>query len=249
MQMTRIPEQLVFSTIQPIMFVLLFAYVFGSAIPLADGGSYKEFLMAGIFAQIAAFATRPDQRRPWPGHDQGHRRPVPLAAHGPLGRAGRAHHRRHGEPVLPVRRDVDHRLLIGWSINNGIPKAIARLRPAPAVRLRDELDRRVDRPVGEDRSRWPTPPASSGCSRSRSCRTPSCRPPACRGSCRPSPSGTRSASTVSACSRAVRQPQPLQQRQPARQVPDPRSRWAGRPLILIVFVPLAVRKYRSATSR
>ena len=63
--MTRIPDQLVFATIQPIMFVLLFAYVFGSAIPLADGGSYKEFLMPGIFVQIAAFAS-PRPAWPWP---------------------------------------------------------------------------------------------------------------------------------------------------------------------------------------
>jgi ABC-type polysaccharide/polyol phosphate export permease len=55
--MPRIPELLVFSTIQPIMFVLLFAYVFGSAIPLPDGGSYRAFLMAGIFTQTVAFST------------------------------------------------------------------------------------------------------------------------------------------------------------------------------------------------
>lgn len=39
------------------MFVLLFAFVFGGAIPLPDGGDYKEFLMPGIFAQTIAFAS------------------------------------------------------------------------------------------------------------------------------------------------------------------------------------------------
>jgi ABC transporter DrrB family efflux protein len=53
----RVPDQVVYATVQPIMFVLLFAYVFGGAIPLPDGGSYREFLMAGIFAQTMAFAV------------------------------------------------------------------------------------------------------------------------------------------------------------------------------------------------
>ena len=57
LQIPRVPELLVFSTIQPIMFVLLFAYVFGSAIPLPGGGSYRAFLMAGIFTQTVAFST------------------------------------------------------------------------------------------------------------------------------------------------------------------------------------------------
>ena len=51
----RVPDLLVFSTLSPIMFVLLFAYVFGSAIPV-DGLNYREFLMAGIFAQTMAFS-------------------------------------------------------------------------------------------------------------------------------------------------------------------------------------------------
>lgn len=52
----RVPEVLVFVLLSPIMFVLLFAYVFGSAIPIA-GGSYREFLMAGIFAQTVIFGA------------------------------------------------------------------------------------------------------------------------------------------------------------------------------------------------
>jgi ABC transporter DrrB family efflux protein len=52
----RVPDLLIFSTIQPIMFVLLFAYVFGSAIPV-DGVNYKEFLMPGIFVQTVAFGA------------------------------------------------------------------------------------------------------------------------------------------------------------------------------------------------
>ena len=53
--MRRQPEALSDATIQPIMFVLLFAFVFGGAISVPGGGSYKEFLMGGIFAQTIVF--------------------------------------------------------------------------------------------------------------------------------------------------------------------------------------------------
>jgi len=52
----RVPEVLVFVLISPIMFVLLFAYVFGSSIDI-QGGSYREFLIAGIFAQTVVFGA------------------------------------------------------------------------------------------------------------------------------------------------------------------------------------------------
>jgi ABC-2 type transport system permease protein len=52
----RVPEVLVFVLISPIMFVLLFAYVFGNAIAIA-GGSYREFLIGGIFAQTVVFGA------------------------------------------------------------------------------------------------------------------------------------------------------------------------------------------------
>ena len=52
----RVPEVLVFVLLSPIMFVLLFAYVFGSAIDI-PGGSYREFLIGGIFAQTVVFGA------------------------------------------------------------------------------------------------------------------------------------------------------------------------------------------------
>jgi len=55
-QIPRIPEELVFATIQPIMFVLLFRYVFGGAIAVT-GTSYVNYLMAGIFAQTVIFGA------------------------------------------------------------------------------------------------------------------------------------------------------------------------------------------------
>jgi ABC-2 type transport system permease protein len=54
----RSPELLIFSTLQPIMFILLFAYVFGSAIGQdRTGVNYREFLIAGIFAQTVIFGA------------------------------------------------------------------------------------------------------------------------------------------------------------------------------------------------
>ncbi len=55
-QIPRIPELLIFATIQPVMFVLLFRYVFGGAIDVGSQ-SYVNYLMAGIFAQTVAFGS------------------------------------------------------------------------------------------------------------------------------------------------------------------------------------------------
>lgn len=61
----RIPEALFFQLIQPVIFVLLFAYVFGGAIPIpgaepgtaADASLYRQYLMPGIFGQTVSFAA------------------------------------------------------------------------------------------------------------------------------------------------------------------------------------------------
>jgi ABC transporter DrrB family efflux protein len=52
----RVPAYLMFTVIQPVMFVLLFRYVFGGAIAV-PGKNYVNFLMPGIIGQTAAFAT------------------------------------------------------------------------------------------------------------------------------------------------------------------------------------------------
>jgi ABC-2 type transport system permease protein len=53
----RVPDLLVFTLISPIMFVLLFAYVFGGSIAVPGGVNYREFLIAGIFAQTVVFGS------------------------------------------------------------------------------------------------------------------------------------------------------------------------------------------------
>ncbi|HEX3491946.1 MAG TPA: ABC transporter permease [Streptosporangiaceae bacterium] len=52
----RVPAYIVFTVIQPVIFVLMFRYVFGGAISVPNHGGYVNFLMPGIIAQTAAFA-------------------------------------------------------------------------------------------------------------------------------------------------------------------------------------------------
>lgn len=55
LQLSRVPEVLIFSTIQPVMFVLLFRFVFGGSIETGQPGGYVQLLMPGIFVQTVAF--------------------------------------------------------------------------------------------------------------------------------------------------------------------------------------------------
>ncbi len=59
-RLPRQPDAVVYGTIQPIMFVVLFAYVFGGSIDVGgsnDAALYREYLMGGIFAETMAFAV------------------------------------------------------------------------------------------------------------------------------------------------------------------------------------------------
>jgi ABC-2 type transport system permease protein/oleandomycin transport system permease protein len=53
----RVPQLLVFSTIQPVIFVLMFRYVFGGAITVPGEIPYVDFLMPGIFVQTVVFGA------------------------------------------------------------------------------------------------------------------------------------------------------------------------------------------------
>src|SRR3989454_6708183 len=53
----RVPQLLVFSTIQPVIFVLMFRYVFGGAIKLPGNTPYVDYLMPGIFVQTVTFGS------------------------------------------------------------------------------------------------------------------------------------------------------------------------------------------------
>lgn len=53
----RVPAYIMFTVVQPVMFVLMFRYVFGGAIPVKTHGGYVNFLMPGIIGQTVAFAS------------------------------------------------------------------------------------------------------------------------------------------------------------------------------------------------
>ncbi len=53
----RVPDLIVFATLSPIMFVLLFRFVFGGAINVPGNVSYAEFLLPGIFTQTVIFGS------------------------------------------------------------------------------------------------------------------------------------------------------------------------------------------------
>ncbi len=55
--MSRTPEVIVFSTIQPVIFVLTFRYVFGGAIRVPGALPYVDFLMPGVFVQTVCFGA------------------------------------------------------------------------------------------------------------------------------------------------------------------------------------------------
>lgn len=53
----RVPQLVVFSTIQPVVFVLMFRYVFGGAVGNYKGFPYVDFLMPGVFVQTVVFGS------------------------------------------------------------------------------------------------------------------------------------------------------------------------------------------------
>jgi ABC transporter DrrB family efflux protein len=123
--MIRQPEALTDATIQPIMFVLLFAYVFGGAIKVPGGGSYREFLMGGIFAQTMTFgafgtALALASDRTNGAVDRFRSLPIPrsslLAGHAVASLIRAA---------LPIVLMSLAGLIVGWRIHSGIGNAIA----------------------------------------------------------------------------------------------------------------------------
>ncbi len=56
-RLPRAPEQIGGALAQPIIFTLLFAFVFGNALKAPGGGSYREYLLPGIMVQVMAFAS------------------------------------------------------------------------------------------------------------------------------------------------------------------------------------------------
>ncbi|MFI9581200.1 ABC transporter permease [Streptomyces sp. NPDC052236] len=126
-RMTRIPEMIIFGLIQPIMFVVLFSYVFGGSMQIGSSTSpevYREFLMAGIFAQTVTFATA--------GAGAGiaddmHKGLIDRFRSLPMARGAVLTGRTLADLVqtaLTVVVLAIVALLVGWRVHEGIPKAL-----------------------------------------------------------------------------------------------------------------------------
>jgi ABC transporter DrrB family efflux protein len=122
--MRRQPEALTDATIQPIMFVVLFAYVFGGAIAVPGGGSYREFLMGGIFAQTLMFgafgtAMALAYDRTNGAIDRFRSLPIPRSA--PLAGHALASLLRSALPIVLMSLAG---LVVGWRIHSSIGRAL-----------------------------------------------------------------------------------------------------------------------------
>ncbi|MGW6565553.1 ABC transporter permease [Streptomyces sp. NPDC054975] len=126
-RMARIPEMIIFGLIQPIMFVVLFSYVFGGSMQIGSTTSpavYREFLMAGIFAQTVTFATA--------GAGAGiaddmHKGLIDRFRSLPMARGAVLTGRTLADLVqtaLTVVVLTVVALLVGWRIHEGVPKAL-----------------------------------------------------------------------------------------------------------------------------
>ena len=124
MHMKRQPEALADATIQPIMFVLLFAYVFGGAISVPAGGNYREFLMGGIFAQtivFTAFGVAMSLAYDRKNQAVDRFRALPIARGAVLGGHAVAN---LIKAVLPIVLMSLCGLAIGWRIRDGLVSAL-----------------------------------------------------------------------------------------------------------------------------
>ncbi len=187
---SREPMQLSDVTLQPLLFTILFVYIFGGAIPIPGGGSYVNFLLAGILALNMVTSTMGtavgSQHRPARRHD----RSLPLPADVAVRRVGRS---LDGRPVdvVPVRADrcVDG---AGGRVASRSELLLDRRR-VPAddlLRLLDLVGDGVRRTELQEPRIGGVVRLHRACSRLRSSRTPWCPRSTCRAGCRRSRRGT-----------------------------------------------------------
>lgn len=214
-RMTRIPEMVIFGLIQPIMFVVLFSYVFGGSMMIGGSTSpadYRNFLMAGIFAQTVTFATA--------GAGAGiaddmHKGLIDRFRSLPMARGAVLTGRTLADLVqttltLVVLAVVA--LLVGWRTEENAGKVLGGF---ALLLLLGYAFSWIGALIGLSVRTPKRPPraASSGSFRSRSFRTPSCPPRTWRAGSSRSLNGTRSArpcrpAASSSATRASHRPTP-----------------------------------------
>lgn len=128
MRVPRIPELAIFAILQSIMFVLLFAFVFGGAIPLpgySGTNAYREYLMPGIFVQTITFALVTTAISMCEDINKGiidRFRSLPMARSAVLtGRTSADVVYNAGILVVLMVSG----LLVGWAVNSSLPEFVA----------------------------------------------------------------------------------------------------------------------------
>ena len=91
----RNPEALLDVTLQPMIFIALFTYIFGGAIADGSQQDYLQFLLPGVLAQIDRLRRGGDRREPQHRHLKGRLRPLPQPPDLARGAAGRRRAGRH----------------------------------------------------------------------------------------------------------------------------------------------------------
>ena len=126
-QSLRVPESIFFSLVQPVIFVLMFAYVFGGAIPIPGQDAedaYRQYLIPGIFGQTVAFAAAASTVGLADDLHKGivdRFRSLPMSPSAVLfGRTAADAIQQIG--VLVVLSITGY--VVGWRISNGIPSAV-----------------------------------------------------------------------------------------------------------------------------
>ena len=161
----RIPELAIFAVLQSIMFVLLFAFVFGGAIPLPGGGSYREYLMPGIFVQTLGFASITTAIGM---ADDMHKGLIDRFRSLPMARSAVLSGRTVADVVYNAGILVVlmlSGLVVGWRVHGTVGEFLFACRAPALLHVRDGVDRRAARACSCRRSRSPSSSASWSSSR------------------------------------------------------------------------------------
>ena len=226
------------------MFVLLFAFVFGGAIPLPGGGSYREFLMPGIFAQTVVFAAATTAIGMTDDVNKGiidRFRSLPMARSAVL--SGRTlSDLVYNAGILVVL--MLSGLAVGWRVHTGLLEFLAGVGLLLLFTFAMSWVGRLARAHGAHRRGRPTRSASPSSSRSPSSRTSSSRPRRCPAWLQP----IAEWNPVSALTAATRElwgnPNPYATAGfPAEHPILLTLIWVV--VLVAVFAPLGVRRYRS----
>ena len=245
----REPLQLSDVTIQPVLFTLLFVYVFGAGIALPGGGSYKDFAIAGLLAlnlTTSAMGTAVGLATTSTAASSTASAPCPMWRAAVLVGRSLADLSTAALCTLIVALTG---LAIGWRPARQRPATSRRLRRVPALQLRPVLGLRA---ASASSARAPSRRRASGLvilfPLAFVSNAPRAHRSACPPCCGPSPTGTRSARSrppPATCSATRTRRRPST---PGRCSTRSRPRCCGRVALLAIFAPLATLLYRRRTT-